>query len=241
MTALPYKRASRAAYNALPPGIRRVYREEKDENGDGVFLLNVDTADDWSALETHSEIGPLVRAYRRKQADLEAARARIADLEENRVTLPPDFDADLWARRHEIDGTAALRRRLARELEEIERAAAAEIETLRAERLRWEAWLARTDTENGLRAAVLRAGVKPKLAAAVVAMLQDAVVTIGGTLMARTPRGHLSLDEFVRQWASTDDAHAYMEHDAPRYSGGHASTAAAAGGESFADLVKKLR
>jgi hypothetical protein len=87
-----------------------------------------------------------------------------------------------------------------------------------------------------LSAALRRAGVKQQFEKAVCALLQDHVVQVGDRVMARTPHGVMSLDEYVQRWALSEEGAPYRDLAAPRRVG-HERV----GPDTFAAAVKRLR
>lgn len=164
-------------------------------------FLNDVKAKDYAAVI--AKLGPIPEDF--DIDDYNATKDRVAELEEElkqakEGKTDPNSEKELTRLREKLEGQIA---KLKTQIEEQKTAYEGQISELKNK-------INNTLTENQLEEALNKAGVKPTLKKAAKAMLRgDIIVDTDdeGNLrpIVKTDMGEVSLDEYVSQWAASDD------------------------------------
>lgn len=202
-------------------GIEDAYRDLYAEKG-GKFILQVDGIDD------HPSVVALKNGHTNSKRERDEAKRELADLKRKIEALPEDFDADEWERlradeqarmadpdnknvRQQIDAaTAAVKQQYENKIAAIKRANDAAVAEMKADRDALERDLHSTLAIDGLKSALVKAGVKPTLMRAATSMFERdvEVVVEDGKRFARmkSDLGATPIEDFITNWAQGDEA-----------------------------------
>lgn len=202
-------------------GIEDAYRDLYAEKG-GKFILQIDGIDD------HPSVVALKNGHTNSKRERDEAKRELAELKRKIEALPEDFDADEWARlradeqarladpdnknvRQQIEtATAAVKQQYENKIAALKRASDEAMAEVKADRDALERDLHSTVAIDGLRSALVKAGVKPTLMRAATSMFEHdvEVVVEDGKRVARmkTDLGGDDVEKFISNWAQGDEA-----------------------------------
>lgn len=228
--------------------LREFYKEItfKDKEGKAKTVLALDL----EAVDSHPGIATLRNAFERVKADLAKNKTDLAEVKAKVEGLPEDFSVDEFTRLKAFeteakkgdDGDPEKKRAREAEIQSLKNmhtqqlaAITKKVETVTAEK---DAVIAKKDetirkllVEEGLTKALATAGVKPELAKAAKAMLGRSVKVVESdgdqAAVVETDMGQVPVEEFVTQWAKSDEGKHFVE---PPKGGGAEGSGGGGGG-----------
>lgn len=211
--------------DGLDPSLHEHYTEK-----DGKFFLDIE--DD---IRAHPKGAALKAALDRTKQEKQTAIDKLTEVEAKLADLPDDFDAEKYAtemdelaklrkaKKKNDDGTGddddgddkqQVKRLYEQRIANIEAKHVTERDKLAAEKADLEKEIERLVGDEGLTKALVAAGVEKKLLPGATALLRRSVKVkrddTGWNAIVETDIGESSLDDFVSNWAQSDEGSIYM-------------------------------
>lgn len=187
----------------LPEGLSEYYEQAED----GTYVLSIE------GVDSHPEVRNLSSSLKKQKQDREKLRQE-RDMLRERVSLIPD-DMDNDAIQQAID-KARNSGKPDEEVERLKKQYQQQLQERDQQLQERDKKLRQTVAKGGLQSALIRAGVtKSGLQQGAMRLLQDQVKVQeadDGTLepVADTDRGEVPLDQFVKNWLTTEEGRDYL-------------------------------